>query len=160
MSYWAGYNGHGLCLTEDEYEEFLNNYVNVQTAAENHEALCEMEKLNEGECLDDVWFVSTSGEKFSLFCADDGSMEGFRLIPYRKDGKPNEEWDTCPQTLTDNIYVLECERPIDGMQCFEKKAYESYEEFVAEFRRKMEAYLPEDFDWDSHIGMYNYACYA
>ena len=31
--------------------------------------------------LDDVWFVSPSGEKFSLFCADDGSMEGFRLIP-------------------------------------------------------------------------------
>lgn len=160
MSYWAGYNGHGLCLTEDEYKEFLNNYVNVQTAAGNHEALCEMEKLNEDECLDDVWFVSPSGEKFSLFCADDGSMEGFRLIPYRKDGKPNEEWDTCPQTLTDNMYVLECERPIDGMQCFEKKPYESYEEFVAEFRRKMEAYLPEDFDWDSHIGMYNYACYA
>lgn len=109
MSYWAGYNGHGMCLTEDEYEEFLNNYVNVQTAAGNHEALCEMEKLNEDECLDDVWFVSPSGEKFSLFCADDGSMEGFRLIPYRKDGKPNEEWDTCPQTLTDNMYVLECE---------------------------------------------------
>ena len=56
MSYWAGYNGHGLCLTEDEYEEFLNNYVNVQTAAENHEALCEMEKLTKMN----VWTMSGS----------------------------------------------------------------------------------------------------
>lgn len=46
------------------------------------------------------------------------------------------------------------------MHCFEKKAYESYEEFVAEFKRKMENYLPKDFNWDAHIGKYNYACYA
>lgn len=160
MSYWAGYSGQGLCLTEDEYKEFLNSYVNVQTAAGNRNALREVEKLDEDECLDDIEFFTPSGEKFSLFCADDGCTEGFCLVPYRKDRKPNEKWDACPQTLTDNMYVLECERPIDGMQCFEKKAYESYEEFVAEFRRKMEAYLPEDFDWDSHIGIYTYACYA
>lgn len=160
MSYWAGYSGQGLCLTEDEYSTFLNNYINAQTAAENHEALHEIEKLNENETLDDIWFISPSGEKFFLYCADDGCTEGFYLMPYRINGKPNEKGEECPQTLTDNMYILICDRPIDGMHCFEKKAYESYEEFVAEFKRKMESYLPKDFDWDAHIGKYNYACYA
>lgn len=160
MSYWAGYSGQGLCLTQDEYETFLNDYTNVQTAAGNHEALCEMEKLNDDGSLEDIWFASPSGEKFSLFCADDGCTEGFRLVPYRIDGNPNKKWDECPQTLSDNMYVLLCDRPIDGMECFEKKAYASYEEFVGEFKRKMESYLPKDFDWDAHIGIYTYACYA
>lgn len=101
-----------------------------------------------------------SGKKFSLFCADDGCTEGFRLIPYQMNGKPNKKWDTCPQTLSDNMYVLGCDRPIEGIDCFEEKAYKSYEEFVDEFKRKMESYLPKDFDWDAHIGMYNYACYG
>lgn len=160
MSYWTGYNGQGLCLTEDEYEVFLDAYVKAQKAAGNHKALREVEKLEEDECLSDVWFVSPSGEKFSLFCADDDCTEGFRLIPYRMNGRPNKKWDTCPQTLSDNMYVLGCDRPIEGIDCFEEKAYKSYEEFVDEFKRKMESYLPKDFDWDAHIGMYNYACYG
>lgn len=160
MSYWTGYNGQGLCLTEYEYEAFLDAYVKAQKAAGNHEALREVEKLDEDEDLSNVWFVSPSGKKFSLFCADDGCTEGFRLIPYRMNGKPNKKWDTCPQTLSDNMYVLGCDRPIEGIDCFEEKAYKSYEEFVDEFKRKMESYLPKDFDWDAHIGMYNYACYA
>lgn len=160
MSYWTGYNGQGLCLTEDEYEVFLDAYVKAQKAAGNHEALREVEKLDEDEDLSNIWFVSLSGKKFSLFCADDGCTEGFRLIPYRMNGRPNKKWDTCPQTLSDNMYVLDCDRPIEGIDCFEEKAYKSYEEFVDEFKRKMESYLPKDFDWDAHIGMYNYACYA
>lgn len=160
MSYWTGYNGQGLCLTEDEYEAFLDAYVKVQKATNNHEALREVEKLDEDEDLSNIWFVSPSGKKFSLFCADDGCTEGFRLIPYRMNGRPNKKWDTCPQTLSDNMYVLDCDRPIEGIDCFEEKAYKSYEEFVDEFKRKMESYLPKDFDWDAHIGMYNYACYA
>ena len=32
--------------------------------------------------------------------------------------------------------------------------------FVSEFKNKLEAFLPEDFDWDAHIGIYSYACYA
>lgn len=121
MSYWAGYSGQGLCLTEDEYKEFLNSYVNVQTAAGNRKALREVEKLDEDECLDDIEFFTPSGEKFSLFCADDGCTEGFCLVPYRKNGKPNEEWDTCPQTLTDNMYVLECERRLTACSVLKRR---------------------------------------
>lgn len=161
MSYWAGYSGQGLCLTQKEFDAFLNEYVNALTAAGNHEALEQMQELNDGSrCLDDVSFVSAAGEEFNLFCADDGSTEGFHLVPYRVGGKPNRKWDACPQTLSDNMYVLTADKAIEGMDCFEKKAYDSYEEFLDEFKRKMGSYLPAYFDWDSHVGIYTYACYA
>lgn len=38
--------------------------------------------------------------------------------------------------------------------------YHSYEEIREEFQLKLKAYLPKDFDWDSHIGVFSYASYA
>ena len=95
-----------------------------------------------------------------IFCADDGSTEGFRLVPYRVNGKPNNKWEKNENIPDNNVYVVDADKNINGMDCFEKKAYESYEEFVSEFKDKMNGCLPEDFDWDAHIGIYSYACFA
>ena len=52
------------------------------------------------------------------------------------------------------------DRDLDGPMSFVRKPYDSYEDFVDEFRRKMGQYLPEDFDWDAHIGRFNYSAYC
>ena len=57
-------------------------------------------------------------------------------------------------------YMAFSDKSFDGPEVFSKKPYDSYEAFVEEFKRKFEKYLPSDFDWDAHLGRFNYAAYA
>lgn len=157
--HWAAYHGQGLVLKPDEFELFLKNYESKhRDDAEFMELLADYYEWNIS--VDDMYFLSASGKKFAVFCAESGTAEGFRLIPYRIDGKPNTEWKVNEDVPADNVYVVTADEPIDGMQCFEKRAYASYRAFVDEFKDKMDGCLPKDFDWDSHVGIYSYAAFA
>lgn len=157
-SYWAGYHGQGLVLSELEFEEFLKNYREKCT---DDKSLSDLMEYEDGDkTLSDIVFLSHTGHKFNIICAGDDCTEGFRLVPYRIDGIPNTKWRQNEHIPFNNVYVLDADNPIDGMTCFEKKAYESYEAFVGEFKDKMNSCLPDDFDWDSHIGIFTYACFA
>lgn len=158
MNYWAAYHGQGLVLSEQEFHAFLKNY---EEKCRNNDLLDEIGKYKAGDIgLNAINFVTGAGRKFSIFPVEDGDMEGFRLTPYRVDGKPNIDWDINESIPFNNVYVVTADKAIDGMDCFEKKAYESYEQFVEEFKDKMDGCLPAGFDWDSHIGIYSYACFA
>lgn len=155
--YWAAYHGQGLALSAQEFNIFLTNYKKKCRDKELLEAIAEAE---DGDMdISEVKFVDPSDETFGIFCVDD-SCEGFRLTPYRIGGRPNEDWDDNEAFGTNGVYVLEADRAIDGMHCFEEKAYSSYSEFAGEFMSKIGNCMPEDFDWDSHIGIYSYACFA
>lgn len=156
--YWGAYHGQGLVLTEDEFEGFLASYKEKDQDKASLEMIAELED----GCLpvEEVEFCSLSGTAFSMFMADDSCTEGFKLVPYRMNGKPNDDWDRNENIPSSNVYVLPADRSIAGMRCFEEKAYDSYEEFVSEFKGKLKEFLPESFDWDAHIGIYSYACYA
>lgn len=159
-SYWAAYHGQGLVLSESEFSVFLENYKTKNKQDKKLIAkIRDFEKYGD-EDISEIEFKAPGGNTFSLFCADDNCTEGFRLIPYHVNGKPNEDWDSNEDLPSNNVYVLNADKAIDGMECFDKKAYESYEEFVNEFKGKLEPFLPSDFDWDAHIGIYSYACYA
>lgn len=60
--------------------------------------------------------------------------------------------------VCDACYFFHSEHELDAPEVFEERLYNSYEEFRQEFKDKMAAYLPDGFDWDSHIGRFNYAC--
>ena len=45
-------------------------------------------------------------------------------------------------------------------KAFENPPYRSYDELVGEFKGFLQEYLPDDFDWDNHVGVFRYACYA
>lgn len=158
MSYWAAYHGQGLCLSEKEFKKLLKNY---KASVTDKAHLRQIKKVKDGDMdISEVTFTTPEGKTFSMFCADDGCCEGFRLTPYRVNGKPNKKWDHNLDIPSENVYVLSADRSIDGMDCFEKKAYDSYEAFVNEFKEKVAWLLPENFDWDAHIGIYSFACYA
>lgn len=158
-SYWAGYAGQGLCLTDGEFREFLDNYKAMST---NKKSLKQVEEY-EDSCgnVSEITFRNGKNEKFSFFMADDGCCEGFRLIPYRIGGKPNTGYRPNLDMPDANIFILNADHQLDGMKAFNpKKVYPSYKAFRTEFERKLGEYMPDDFDWDAHIGIYSYACYA
>ena len=104
---------------------------------------------------------------------DDDIYDGMRFMPYRVNGKFNvpyvivdEEKSKNPEFVdwidlrAETSYMVFCDRDLDGPMSFVKKPYDSYEDFVDEFRRKMGQYLPEDFDWYAHIVRFNYSAYC
>lgn len=48
----------------------------------------------------------------------------------------------------------------DFVMFTDKETYQSIEEIVQEFRSKLEDFLPETFDWNSHIGWFQCAMHA
>jgi len=89
--------------------------------------------------------------------------------PYHVNGKANVRYanrktQTANQDFVDFLdiqgdrYFFHSDHELDSPEAFEERPYGSYEEFRQEFVDKMGAYLPGDFDWDSHIGRFNYAC--
>ena len=101
---------------------------------------------------------------------NDDIYDGMRFMPYRVNGKFNVPYITAGEEKSENpefvnwidlrsetSYMVFSDRDLDGPMSFVRKPYDSYENFVDEFRRKMGQYLPEDFDWDAHIGRFNYS---
>lgn len=158
-SYWAGCSGQGLILDKKEFSKFLEAYE--QIAGKNDKAVKQLGEYAEGDIgIEEVKFTKPgTDETFEFSVADDGCCEGFRLWPYRIDGKTNKKGHAADIPMV-NIYFLNAERQLDGMNCFDEQPYPSYDAFVQEFKDKLSAYLPENFDWDAHIGLYSYACFA
>lgn len=112
--------------------------------------------------------------RFSIVRISDNDIyDGMRFMPYRVNGKFNVPYTTENGTQVKNqefvnwidlrsetSYMVFCDIPLDGPMSFVKKPYNSYEDFVNEFRHKMEQYLPKDFDWDAHLGRFNYSAYC
>lgn len=104
---------------------------------------------------------------------NDDIYDGMRFMPYRVNGKFNVPYITAGEEKSKNpefvdwidlrsetSYMVFCDRDLDGPMSFVRRPYDSYEDFVDEFRRKMGQYLPEDFNWDAHIGRFNYSAYC
>lgn len=162
-SYWAGYHGQGLVLTAGEFQSFLRSYADGCTDEGTKQEIEDF--LDDEISIDDITFKSASGKPFTMFDVDNGFGSGFTLTPYREHGKPNRDWEPDRHILNGwdddgTVYVCGADMRIDGMDCFDRKAYGSYEEFVDEFKDKLAVHLPEGFDWESHIGIYQYAAYA
>lgn len=100
------------------------------------------------------------------------NCDGMRFIPYYENGKrnlyflnENGEMSFNPDYTEEdnrgeNSYVAFSDRSFDDVNSFSRMPYSSYEEFSQEFKDKFEKYLPKDFDWNKHLGRFNYACYA
>ena len=99
--------------------------------------------------------------------------DGMRFVPcHRPDGSTNEA------VLDENgkyvqSVIVENLRSQDSFVFFtdedmtsgsyldgKTKRYDSFQDVLTEFQNKMKDYLPEDFNWDSHIGDFSYACFA
>lgn len=186
-SYWAGYSGTGLVLKEDEFEKFLEKYKEKNPSmAESLEEAREDIPLEEyrflksayaGEVIEDLQDTDDAEtiRKTTEFCElTDDCIDGLAFWPFfRPDGrmnimeqKPDGEWedDEMHHPMWEagecSCYVIWSERSFTSPKVFIRPAYNSYEDFVQEFKDAVGAYLPDDFDWNAHLGYMSYACYA
>lgn len=192
-SYYAGYYGSGLRLSEEEYDAFLARYFELNSFTkeklaqqysettdfdDDTETLCDV-ALNEygyiisehvGEDID----LKNQELRFDIARISPDDCDGMRFSPYYYNGKPNtyyvydsngnrcinQDYQEFTNYRADTSYMAFSDKSFDSPEVFSKKPYASYETFVEEFKRKFEKYLPADFDWDAHLGRFNYAAYA
>lgn len=190
-SYYAAYYGSGLRLNEDEFNGFIEKYLEVtgQSKKEIVEKAWDDSELDDDLNIesefndmvesDEISFLRSSDlhvtdqEKyyFLVVCVSPDNCDRMRFQPYYANGKINvynyeKEWNentdyVAPALIRDErSYLFYSDHTLDSPEVFVRRPYHSYEEFKQEFQNKMAAYLPDDFDWDAHIGRFDYACYA
>ncbi len=164
MSYWAAYYGDALVLNEKEFYDFCDRYRAVKNIDEN-------EDLFEETTIREYPFESGSDPN-DIFEVTDiliDECDGMRLMPFLHEGKENiyiwgenglERSVHTKSMRCDNCYAIFAKKNRFGVKAIGQPPYASYEELKAEFQSRLAAYLPEDFSWDLHIGILDYACYA
>lgn len=169
-SYWAGYSGTGLVLTVPEFNKMLKQYKEknpdqseiIDTAIEN------------GDLNETGFIMSATDKTFTVFELSDDDVAGVTFFPfYRSDGRENVtekkedgKWEYLESNYPiwdlneDRCYFLFSDKDMNSVKAFDEKPYASYQDFVQEFKNKIGGYLPENFDWDAHLGNLTYAAYA
>jgi hypothetical protein len=107
-----------------------------------------------------------------VVASPDNGCDGMYFLRYYANGKPNVFFTDREKEIKnpdyvgaillrhETSYMFYSDHTLDSVEVFEKRPYYSYQEFRQEFQDKMAAYLPDDFDWDAHIGTFRYAQYA
>lgn len=185
-SYWTGYAITGLVLSSAEFNAMLEVYKkknpewkNIEEVMEDYGIDCTRFIMSQyaGESMPGLQ-DDTDGrydEKFTYFDElSNDNVDGATFWPfYKPDGSMNlnqmtedGKWESALQSHpiwdseADVCYVIESDEDMCSPQAFESKPYNSYQDFVQEFKNKIGGYLPEDFDWDAHLGYLAYAAYA
>lgn len=186
-SYWAGYSGTGLVLDSSELEDMLETYRDKNPAeADIIDDMIDEGDFNEikfikgihaGEempGLQDDKNHDYDGKTASLYELSDDNASGVTFWPFYRpngtmnlneklaDGTWNEADYSHPAWSDKNntCYICFSEKDMNSPKAFEETPYATYDAFVQEFKDKWAAYLPEDFDWNAHLGYLSYACYA
>lgn len=161
-SYWAGYHGDALVFNEDEFLQFCKNYCEISRANKT-----ELQEQIDACGIRDYDFIRSSSlpEGKTFFQIVDiltDECDGMLLIPFILNGKPNiyepnKSRIKCKDLRSENCYVVFSDKSRSDAKAFLDQPYSSYDEFVQEFKNKLEKYLPDNFDWDDHIGEFSYA---
>lgn len=190
MSYWTGYSGTGLVLDACEFYAMIARYRTLNPGQAKYmddavedagfNAVVLVKSAYAGTVGEDVSALADTNELTDELAAKtlgiceltDDHAEGVTFWPfYRSDGMMNThanakengglESRLIPVDGPDGgAYVFFADMSMSGPMAFERKPYASYSEFIREFMDKLGAYLPQDFDWNSHLGNVAYACYA
>lgn len=162
-SFWAAYYGDALVLTEKEFDDFCEKYAQVN-------------KLEKEDMFEDSirGYNFKKGndpeETFTIVDILSDYADGKYFVPFFTEGIPNEAvYDEDDKLIKRAVvsswrehdcYAIFAEHNRYSGRAFLMPPYSSYKEFVQEFKDKLEKYLPEDFDWDGHLGCFSYAAYA
>lgn len=173
-SWWSGCYGSGLVLNQKEFDGFLVkykewNHMEGDTDLFNEEPVCEFDFVRSIYAGMNFSDSEKKGED-CFWIADvlQDECDGMYFSPYMNQGKKNLYMidGACnPEYISydmrsEDLYVIWSDKELDSVQAFDEKPYASYEAFRNEFMEKLQRYLPEDFDWDSHLGKLRYAVYS
>lgn len=159
-NYWAGYHGTVLLLSDNEFHVFLETYSKMHCKGEGLE-LMDPATLFDEEPLGEHEFKCSSGHgTFNVTPLAEDETDGRTFVPFKL---PNKAWNRGSESRhsrSGDLYAVFSNHSLGGPSCWNNPSYPTYESLVDEFKSKVEAYLPEDFDWDAHIGDLSYAAFA
>ena len=167
--------GNGLLLNAREYRDFIRKYYlkNGLTEEKLAKSYAEYEGIRDITQADYRKLAKEAADKFGYITSDFSghdivldvknrnlrfpiievnptSSRPITFMPYKINGQYNE---VCKHYhICEKRYVAFCDIDIDRSKFKYCGMYASYDDLVKEFKRKFKKYLPDDFDWDSHIG--------
>ena len=130
-SYWAALSGIVLKLSDEEFEDMLLVYLR-KTYKKDATAT---------DVADYQELISDYGERESYFLTATKKNDIINELPELSDtfGLSNEQ----VEKFHDSVF-----------------SFDRYYELVQNYKDTIGEYLPEDFDWESHIGFFQCAAYA
>ena len=143
--FWQGYYGDACVLSENEFDAFLKEYAKQKQIDLNKL----IDKIDE-DGVDNYTFKSDAGG-FSFISVSGDSCEGMELISLVEEGESR---------YCENSIVLFAKHDRLSGKAFKNPPYPSYEDLVNEFKDFLQEYLPNGFDWNNHVGVFRYACFA
>lgn len=173
-SFYEAYYGSALVLDQDEFDELIDTYQNKiirrlkQSLIDDFDGLV----LDEDGLLSEYPFIKSkfqdedpntileeesNSQIFDIIEISSDNCDGMFLIPYYNNGKLNWEPNSGKSFHGKTVYVIFSDNQLDSPLTFLAKPYESYDDFINEFKDKLANYLPSDFDWDAHVGSFSYS---
>lgn len=161
--YYAGYFGTALKLNTEEFTSFLERYREI--AAEDEAINFEYKDFDEDSLdLSDIGFIWGADlclpvrREFKVARISPDQCDGMMFSPYSSsEGQTFLYEDPDDLRGEDSFLIFSEGQPLKP---YGKPYYKSYLDLVREFKDKAEAYLPKDFDWEKHIGLFRYAAFA
>ena len=181
-SYWAALSGIVLKLSDEEFEDMLLVYLRktykkdatATDVADYQELISDYGEresyfltatkkndiINELPELSDTFGLSNEQvEKFhdSVFSFDrysDDQYSGGIIYPIK--GLENNIFED----VAEDSYLLFSNKPAMSLEILSGRSYKTLDELVQDYKDTIGEYLPEDFDWESHIGFFQCAAYA
>ena len=134
--------GIALVLDEQEIEGFAEKY-----ADENGE---DMDEVLENIMFGDPLSQNGNGEDPSLEIKEicnDNVHGGIRFFNWENDGECEHK---------EECWAVFADKQLTGQNIFMRPPYKSMDCLVTEFKSKLNRYMPDQFDYHSHIGFLVY----
>ena len=165
-SNWYAESGTALILDEKETIEFCKKYLKEicgRNMLKVPDAYTAVEELDTRTLIRSMYkkadpsSIEENDEKHFQISLYEDDMSGGIFYPFECDERCGE--DDCFELYGDYYGIFFTDKSTLPQEIF-KGTYSSMDEIIDEFKEKLEDYLPEDFNWKTHIGFIQYAIYG
>lgn len=161
-SYYAPCQTIALVLSEKEYCNLLESYIEKTTDETKEIAENLLNDTYEGDISE---YKLNKHNPFTITPVITDECDGMTFTPLYVKNTPNAGPNFHTPTVwenrrTHNWYLISVEKQITPIHFLFKQTYTTPKEIYDELQNKTKDYLPNDFDWDKHIGLFEYCQYA
>ena len=162
--YWSATSGTVLVFPKEEVRDFFTRYL-LETYRKDGATDRDVDFIDctISEYGSDSFYFLRSAYRQSLL-EDFHSLES--CVNERTAAEHKKELFNCVEycgkfvDVKDGSYIIYTDRSTRPQDLLGDEGYKSTEEIVKEFKEKLAAYVPDDFDWESHIGFFQCATFA
>ena len=105
-------------------------------------------------CVNEMTAAEHTKELFDCVEYCEEKCSGGMLYPFKKPARGKFV------DVKEGSYIIYTDKSTRPQDLLGDEGYKSTEEIVKEFKEKLAAYVPDDFDWESHIGFFQCASFA